>query len=56
MKVTLDLDQLLQEQKITQEEYDRLSSLAARSADLRFREVSWINGRFSPTSAFSWAH
>jgi hypothetical protein len=31
MKVTLDLDQLLQEQKITQEEYDRLSSLAARS-------------------------
>ena len=31
MKVTLDLDQLLQEQKITQEEHDRLSSLAARS-------------------------
>ena len=31
MKVTLDLDQLLQEQQITQEEYDRLGSLAARS-------------------------
>jgi len=31
MKVTLDLDRLLQEQTITQEEYDRLSSLAAKS-------------------------
>ncbi len=31
MKVTLDLDQLLEEQKITQEEADRLSSLAASS-------------------------
>ena len=31
MKVTLDLDQLLQEQKITQEEHDRLSALAASS-------------------------
>jgi len=31
MKVTLDLDQLLLEQKITQEEYDRLRALAAKS-------------------------
>lgn len=31
MKVTLDLDQLLQEKKITQEEHDRLSALAASS-------------------------
>lgn len=31
MKVTLDLDQLLQDQQITQEEYDRLMALAAKS-------------------------
>lgn len=31
MKVTLDLDQLLSEEKITQGEYDRLSGLAAKS-------------------------
>jgi len=31
MKVTLDLDQLLQEKKITQEEHGRLSALAASS-------------------------
>ena len=31
MKVTLDLDQLLQDQKISQEEHDRLSALAAKS-------------------------
>lgn len=31
MKVTLDLDRLLEERKITQEEFDRLSSLAATS-------------------------
>lgn len=31
MKVTLDLDQLLEDQEITQQEYDRLSALAARS-------------------------
>ena len=31
MKVTLDLDRLLRDQKITQEEYDRLLALAAKS-------------------------
>jgi hypothetical protein len=31
MKVTLDLDQLLQDQKITQEEYERLLAFAAKS-------------------------
>lgn len=31
MKVTLDLDQLLEDKQITQDEYDRLSSLAAAS-------------------------
>jgi hypothetical protein len=31
MKVTLDLDQLLQDQKITRDEYDRLSEFAAKS-------------------------
>ena len=31
MKVTLDLDQLLSEEKITQIEYDKLSELAAKS-------------------------
>lgn len=31
MKVTLDLDQLLEDGKITQEEYERLSALAAKS-------------------------
>ena len=31
MKVTLDLDQLLEDGKITQQEYERLSALAAKS-------------------------
>lgn len=31
MKVTLDLDQLLNDEKISQEEYERLSALAAKS-------------------------